>query len=192
MLILAGAHWIQKESSDSEVGGNSVRKYSCNHLNDSPWKKATLTTERLLEEMHMQWHLAGGKSKDNKNSNDENEIALAATNTKKGGKKGNDKEKKENPNKDKTCNNCKKKGHLEATCWNKASWEDAQESESSQKQEKSEGSKKTSVATVAIEDEGEIILVAANHDVKDAYTCAPIKEETDYIFLDDGIESKEK
>jgi hypothetical protein len=82
-------------------------------------EKATLTTERLLEEMHMQWHLAGGKSKNGKNSNDKNEIALAATNTKKEGKKSNDKEKKENPNKDKTCNHCKKKGHLEATCWEK-------------------------------------------------------------------------
>ena len=44
----------------------------------------------------------------------------------------------------------------------------------------------------AIEDEGEIILVAADHDIKDAYTCVPIKEETDYIFLDDGIESNEE
>jgi hypothetical protein len=41
----------------------------------------------------------------------------------------------------------------------------------------------------AIEDEGEIILVAADHDANDAYTCVPIKEETDYIFLDDGIKS---
>jgi hypothetical protein len=31
-----------------------------------------------------------------------------------------------------------------------------------------------------------------NHDVKDAYTCVLIKDETDYIFLVDGIESDKK
>jgi hypothetical protein len=155
-------------------------------------KKATLTTERLLEEMHMQWHLAGRKSKDNKDSNDKNEIALAANNTKKRGKKRDGKEKKENPNKDKTCNHCKKKGHLDATCWEKHPEKMPKKVKAARSKAKSEGSKKTSVATAAIEDEGEIILVAADHDVKDAYTCVPIKEETDYIFLDDGIESNEE
>jgi hypothetical protein len=29
-------------------------------------KGATLTTEKLLDEMHLQWRLAGGKLKDNK------------------------------------------------------------------------------------------------------------------------------
>ncbi len=82
-------------------------------------KRATLTTEKLLDEMHLQWPLAAGKSKDNKDSDDEEEIALAATNTKKGEKKSNGTEKKENPNKDKTCNHCKKKGHIKNTCWEK-------------------------------------------------------------------------
>jgi hypothetical protein len=49
-------------------------------------KIATLTTEKLLEEMHLQWHLSGGKLKDDKNSNDGDEIALAAANAKKGGR----------------------------------------------------------------------------------------------------------
>jgi hypothetical protein len=155
-------------------------------------KKATLTTERLLEEMHMQWCLAGGKSKDDKDSDDENEIALAATNTKKRGKKSDGKEKKENPNKDKTCNHCKKKGHLEATCWEKHPEKMPENVKAARSKAKSEGSKKTSVAMAAIEDEGEIILVAADHDIKDAYTCVPIQEETDYIFLNDGIESNKE
>jgi hypothetical protein len=43
-------------------------------------KGKTFTTEKILEEMHLQWHLAGGKSKDNKDSNNEDEIALAAMN----------------------------------------------------------------------------------------------------------------
>ena len=47
----------------------------------------TLTTKKLMDEMHLQWHLAGEKSKEDKDSNDKDKIALAATNTKKGGKK---------------------------------------------------------------------------------------------------------
>jgi hypothetical protein len=46
--------------------------------------KAMLTTEQLLEEMHIQWCLAGGKlSKDNSDNKDE--VALVAS-TKKGGR----------------------------------------------------------------------------------------------------------
>ncbi len=63
----------------------------------------TLTTEELLDEMHLQWRLAGGKSKEDKDSDNKDEFALAATNAKKGGKNpnGGGKPKKENPNKDK-------------------------------------------------------------------------------------------
>jgi hypothetical protein len=43
------------------------------------------------------------KLKDDKDSDDEDEITLAGTNAKKGGKKSNGREKKENPNKDKSC-----------------------------------------------------------------------------------------
>jgi hypothetical protein len=80
-------------------------------------KGAMLITEKLLDEMHLQWCLAGGKSKDDKDSDDEDEVALAAMNAKKGGTKYNGREKKENPNKDKTCIHCKKKGHVKNTCW---------------------------------------------------------------------------
>jgi hypothetical protein len=49
--------------------------------------------------MHIQWHLAGGKSKEDKDSNGKDKITLAATNTKNGGKKPNSggNPKKENP-----------------------------------------------------------------------------------------------
>ncbi len=59
--------------------------------------------------------------KENKDSNDKDDIALAATNTKKEGRKpnGGGKPKKENPNKDRICNHCNKKGHIETTCWEK-------------------------------------------------------------------------
>ncbi len=64
---------------------------------------------------------AGGKSKKDKDSNNEDEIASAAMNTKKGGKKPNSrgKPKKENPNKDKIFDHCNKKGHIKTTCWKK-------------------------------------------------------------------------
>ncbi len=78
-----------------------------------------LTTEQLLEEMHIQWCLAGGKLRED-NSNNKYEVALVA-NTKKRGKKsgGGDKPQRENPNKDETCNHCNKKGHIKSTCWTK-------------------------------------------------------------------------
>jgi hypothetical protein len=55
-------------------------------------------------------NLAEGKSKEDKDSNNKDEIAMAATNTKKGGKKPNSRGKptKDNPNKDKICNHCNK------------------------------------------------------------------------------------
>jgi hypothetical protein len=48
--------------------------------------KKKLTTDKLLDEMHIQWRISGGKLKENKDSKDKDEIALAATNTMKGGK----------------------------------------------------------------------------------------------------------
>ena len=81
----------------------------------------TLTTEKLLDEIHLQWHLEGGKSKEDKDSDDKDGITLAATNTKKKGMKlnGGSKPKKEKPNEDKICNHCNKKGHIKTTCWEK-------------------------------------------------------------------------
>ncbi len=83
--------------------------------------KTTLTAEKVLDEIHIQWPLAGGKSKEDKDSNNKDEIALAATNTKKGGKmpNGGGKPKKENNNKDKFCDHCNKKGHIKNACWEK-------------------------------------------------------------------------
>ncbi len=49
-------------------------------------KGEELTCEKLLEEMHNQWRIAGNKSQDKKNSDNEDEVAATAT-TKDGGKK---------------------------------------------------------------------------------------------------------
>ena len=66
-----------------------------------------LTCETLLKEMHTQWCLGGGKGSSGDNIEDE-EVALVVTNkkeSKKGGKK-----RPTNPDAEKTCNRCKKKG----------------------------------------------------------------------------------
>ena len=70
--------------------------------------------------MHIQWHLAGGKSWEDKDSNNKDEVALVAI-TMKGGKKsgGGDKPRRENPNKDKICNHRNKKGHIKSISWTK-------------------------------------------------------------------------
>ncbi len=80
-------------------------------------KSKTLTCAALVEEMHIEWRLSGGKCKYDTDSNNDKDVALVAT-TKKGGKaagnkKGND------LNANITCNHCSKKGHVEADCWKK-------------------------------------------------------------------------
>ncbi len=80
-------------------------------------KGKELPVATLLNEMHIQWHLAGGKNRDKKGSNDKEELVVAAITTEKKGEiKGREKKTYENPNKDKICNHCKKKGYVEASC----------------------------------------------------------------------------
>ncbi len=71
-------------------------------------KGEELTCEKHLEEMHNQWRIAGNKSQVKKDPDNEDEIAATAT-TKEGGKK---KPYNINPDKENTCNHCKKKGHM--------------------------------------------------------------------------------
>jgi hypothetical protein len=68
-------------------------------------KGEELTCEKLLKEMHNQLRIAGNKFQDEKDSDNQDEVAATAT-TKDGGKK----EPYVNPDKEKTCNHCKKKG----------------------------------------------------------------------------------
>ncbi len=73
-------------------------------------KGVELTCGKLLEKMHNQWWIAGNKSQDKKDSDNEDEVAAtAATKDKDSGKK----KPYVNLDKDKTCNHCKKKGHME-------------------------------------------------------------------------------
>jgi hypothetical protein len=124
--------------------------------------KKTFTTEKLLDEMHFQWHLAGEESKKDKDSDNKDDIALAAMNTKKGGKKPNNggKPKKENPNKDKFCNHCNKKRHIENMCWEKY----PEKKPKFTKNPESKQASRSSIATAAIDDgKVEIILAATSH-----------------------------
>jgi hypothetical protein len=139
--------------------------------------KAMLTTEQLLEEMHILWCLAGGKLIEDKDSKNEDEVALVAS-TKKGGKKSGrgDKPRKENPDKDETCNHCNKKGHIESTCWTKH----PDKKPKSVKNRKSKQEGKSSVAAEAVKDNKEEIILTA------------VKDENEYVYLDDKKVFKDK
>jgi hypothetical protein len=67
-------------------------------------KGEELTCKKILEDMHNQWRIAGNKSQDKKDSDNEDEVAATAT-TKDSGKK----KPYVNPDKEKTCNHCKKR-----------------------------------------------------------------------------------
>ncbi len=79
-------------------------------------KGVELTCEKLFKEMHNQWRIAGNKSQDEKDSDNEDKVAATAT-TK--DKDSGTKKPYVNPDKKKTCNYCKKKGHMENKYWKK-------------------------------------------------------------------------
>ncbi len=77
-------------------------------------KGVELTCEKLLKEMHNQWQIAGNKNYDEKDSDNEDEVVAATVD-----KDVEKKTKYVNPDKEKTCNHCKKKGHTVKKCWKK-------------------------------------------------------------------------
>jgi hypothetical protein len=64
--------------------------------------------------MHIQWQIAENKTQEEKDSNNEDEVATAT-------QKGSQKKAYSNPDKDKTCNHCKKNGHVETKLLEEAS-----------------------------------------------------------------------
>jgi hypothetical protein len=157
-------------------------------------KNNNLTCNTLLKEKYMQWRLSGGKSKEDRDSDDDKEVALVAT-TKKGGETAGNK-KGNNPNANKTCNHCQKKGHVEADCWkNHPDIIPKKVKVTRKKQEE----KKASTAAAAVESEGEYIILSAvkwddvapvSVDIKQGYHEIPIKEE--YEFFSDCKDSEVK
>jgi hypothetical protein len=77
-------------------------------------KGVELTCKKPLKEMHNQWQIAGNKNRDEKDLTNKDKVVATTVNK--------DIEKKTkyiNPDKDKTCNHCKKKGHTEKKCQKK-------------------------------------------------------------------------
>ncbi len=115
---------------------------------------------------------------EDKDSNYKDEIVLAATNAKKGGKKpiGRGKPKKENPNKDRICNHCNKKGHIKNTFWEKY----PEKKPKFTKNQESKQASRSYVATAAIDDsKGEIIVAAKSYGKQ-------------YVYLDHDVISDDK
>jgi hypothetical protein len=118
-------------------------------------KDVELTCGKLLEEVHNQWGIAGNMSQDKKDSDNEDEVAATATTKDKHSGK---KKPYVNPNKERTCNHCKKKGHVENKCWKnnpelipdkvKAAW----------KKQAEKKAEKTSTTATAFEDEDKMVL----------------------------------
>jgi hypothetical protein len=131
----------------------------------------------VLEEIHIQWRLAGGKSREDKDSKNKDEVALVES-TKKGGKKsgGGDKPRRENPNKDETCNHCNKKRHIKSTCWTKHP--DKKQKSVKNRKGKQEG--KSSIAAGALVDNEEEIILTV------------VEDENQYMYLDDKKVFKDK
>jgi hypothetical protein len=107
---------IKEESANFQNWQSSICKHYFHYSNDYRSKGVELTCEKLLEDMHNQWWIAGNKSQDKKESNNEDEVAVTATTKDKDGEKKNQ---YVNPDKDKMCNHCKKKGQVESKRWKK-------------------------------------------------------------------------
>jgi hypothetical protein len=145
------------------------------------WKGTDLTCEKLLEEMHNQWCIAGNKSHDEKDSDNEDEVVAAATGKEGGGKK----KPYINLDKDKTCNHCKKKGHVESKCWKKNPDLIPNKVKAARKKQAEKKSKK---ATAAVNDEMILILAMQEFDINNAFTSVPINKSIVFlknIFEDD-------
>ncbi len=124
-----------------------------------------LTCENFLEAMHNQWQIAGNKSQDKKDSDHEDEVAATATTKDKDGGK---KKPYVNPNKEKTCNHCKKKGQVENKCWKKSPELIPDKVKAAQKKQVEKKAKKTSTTETAFEDEDKMVLTVLNLQKEDS------------------------
>jgi hypothetical protein len=102
-----------------------------------------------------------------------------------------------NPDKDKRCNHCKKKGHVDTRCWKKHPELIPDKVKVARKKQAEKESKMSSTAAKAIK-KGDIILNVIkledeiyHFDMNDAYFTVPIKEDSVYLQNNDK-ESKEE
>jgi hypothetical protein len=148
---------------------------------------------KLLKEMHIQWRIAGNKTQEDKDSNNEDEVVATATH------KGGQKKAYSNPNKDKACNHCKKKGHVEMKCWKKHSELIPDKVKAARKKQVEKKSETNSTAATAI-DEEEIILnmielendniKLSHYNMNNAYYNFPINE--DIVHLQDRYKENDE
>jgi hypothetical protein len=159
-------------------------------------KGGELTCEKLLEEMHNQWRIAGNKSQDKEDSDNEDEVAATAT-TKDSGKK----KTYVNPDKETKCNHCKRKGHVENKCWEKNPDLIPDKLKGAEKKQVEKKAKKTaSTVATAFEDEDKMVLTVLNlhkeirkiscYNVNDASSMIPINK--DIVYLNDFKESDDE
>jgi hypothetical protein len=94
--------------------------------------------------MHIQWHIAGNKTQNEKDPNNDNEVVATAT-QKDSGKKA-----YSNPDKEKTCNHCKKKGHVETKYWKKHPKSIPEKVKAARKKQVEKKSEKSSTAKSSI------------------------------------------
>jgi hypothetical protein len=156
-------------------------------------KGRELTCDKLLKEMHIQWQIAGNKNQEEKDSNNENKVVATAT------QKGGRKKAYSNPNKDKTCNHCKKKGNVGTQCWMKHPKLIPDKVKAASKKQVEMKSEKSSTAATAV-DEEEIILnmiELENENIKlshfymnNAYFTFPIND--DIMHLQDMFEENDE
>jgi hypothetical protein len=117
-------------------------------------------------------------------SDNEDEVAATATT------KDKDSGKKKpyvNPNKEKTCNHCNKKGHVENKCWKKNPKLIPEKVKAAQKKQAEKKAKKTSTAAAAFEDEDKMVLTVLDlqkdnskffcFDMNDAFNMVPIDKD---------------
>jgi hypothetical protein len=146
-------------------------------------KGVELTCNKLLKKMHNQWQIAGNKNRDEKDLDDEDEVVAMTVNK--------DVEKKTkylNPDKDNTCNHCKKKGHTENKCWKKHP-ELIPDKVKVDRRKQAEKKANSTAATAIAEDE--IILnmldlekssiELSSFDMNDAFNKMPIDENIVHV-----------
>ena len=83
-----------------------------------------------------------------------------------------------NPDKDKTCNHCKKKGHVERKCWKKNPDLIPDKVKAAQKKQ---AEKKSEKATAAVDNEMILILARLEFDITDAFTSVPTDKSIVYL-----------
>jgi hypothetical protein len=141
--------------------------------------------QKAAQGKHNQWEIAGNKNCNEKDSYDEGKVVAGTVD-----KDGKKKTKYGNPDKDKTCNHCKKKGHTEKKCWKKHPELIPEKVQAARKKQAEKKAKKASTAATAITEEEIMLNVIdsekssielSSFDMNDAFNKIPINEDILYL-----------